>query len=186
MQLVIVESPAKAKTIEKYLGKDFKVLASYGHIRDLPPKDGSVRPDEDFAMDWEIYSDQRKRSQVKAIADAAKGAEAGKEKPTEKKQSYWAQHKMYKYNRYVSDAAPQVSLDFRVQATGARRYFRERRRRVEVRARFIDRHDAAKGSAVVGRVTPRRGRFLTRPPACASTGDEIERASSRRRVCRGR
>ena len=72
MQLVIVESPAKAKTIEKYLGKDFKVLASYGHIRDLPPKDGSVRPDEGFAMDWEIYSDQRKRSQVKAIADAAK------------------------------------------------------------------------------------------------------------------
>ena len=53
MQLVIVESPAKAKTIEKYLGKDYKVLASYGHVRDLPPKDGSVRPDEDFAMDWE-------------------------------------------------------------------------------------------------------------------------------------
>ena len=75
MQLVIVESPAKAKTIEKYLGKDFKVLASYGHIRDLPPKDGSVRPDEGFAMDWEIYSDQRKRSQVKAIADAAKNAD---------------------------------------------------------------------------------------------------------------
>ena len=50
MQLVIVESPAKAKTIENYLGKDFTVLASYGHIRDLPPKDGSVRPDEGFAM----------------------------------------------------------------------------------------------------------------------------------------
>ena len=75
MQLVIVESPAKAKTIEKYLGKDFTVLASYGHVRDLPPKDGSVRPDEEFAMDWEIYSDQRKRSQVKAIADAAKKAD---------------------------------------------------------------------------------------------------------------
>ena len=74
MQLVIVESPAKAKTIEKYLGGDFKVLASYGHVRDLPPKDGSVRPDEDFAMDWEVYSDQRNRAQVKAIADAAKGA----------------------------------------------------------------------------------------------------------------
>ncbi|MEY4721799.1 MAG: type topoisomerase, partial [Pseudomonadota bacterium] len=73
MQLVIVESPAKAKTIEKYLGKDYKVLASYGHVRDLPPKDGSVRPDEDFAMDWELYGD--KQSRVKAIADAAKGAD---------------------------------------------------------------------------------------------------------------
>ena len=73
MQLVIVESPAKAKTIEKYLGKDYKVLASYGHIRDLPPKDGSVRPDEDFAMDWELYSD--KGARVKAITDAVKGAD---------------------------------------------------------------------------------------------------------------
>ncbi len=73
MQLVIVESPAKAKTIEKYLGKDFTVLASYGHIRDLPPKDGSVRPDEDFAMDWELYGD--KTSRVKAITDAAKSAD---------------------------------------------------------------------------------------------------------------
>ena len=73
MQLVIVESPAKAKTIEKYLGKDFKVLASYGHVRDLPPKDGSVRPDEDFAMDWETYRD--KAGRVKEIADAAKKAD---------------------------------------------------------------------------------------------------------------
>jgi DNA topoisomerase-1 len=73
MQLVIVESPAKAKTIEKYLGSDYKVLASYGHVRDLPPKDGSVRPDEDFAMDWELYGD--KARQVKAIADAVKGAD---------------------------------------------------------------------------------------------------------------
>jgi DNA topoisomerase-1 len=73
MQLVIVESPAKAKTIEKYLGSDYKVLASYGHVRDLPPKDGSVRPDEDFAMDWETYRD--KVSRVKEIADAAKKAD---------------------------------------------------------------------------------------------------------------
>ena len=73
MQLVIVESPAKAKTIEKYLGKGYKVLASYGHVRDLPPKDGSVRPDEDFAMDWELYGD--KQSRVRDISDAAKQAD---------------------------------------------------------------------------------------------------------------
>ena len=73
MQLVIVESPAKAKTIEKYLGGDYRVLASYGHVRDLPPKDGSVNPDEGFAMEWENYADKAK--QLKAIADAAKGAD---------------------------------------------------------------------------------------------------------------
>ena len=59
--VVVVESPAKAKTINKYLGKDYKVLASYGHIRDLPSKDGSVRPDEDFALDWEMDVKSSKR-----------------------------------------------------------------------------------------------------------------------------
>ncbi len=73
MQLVIVESPAKAKTIEKYLGRDFKVLASYGHVRDLPPKDGSVDPDDGFAMQWLLYPDKAKR--MKEIQDAAKTAE---------------------------------------------------------------------------------------------------------------
>ena len=61
MKLVVVESPAKAKTINKYLGKDYKVLASYGHIRDLPSKDGSVSPDEDFKMVWELSSGGKKR-----------------------------------------------------------------------------------------------------------------------------
>jgi DNA topoisomerase-1 len=73
MQLVIVESPAKAKTIEKYLGKDFRVLASYGHVRDLPARDGSVDPDAGFAMAWENYADKSK--QLKAITDEAKKAD---------------------------------------------------------------------------------------------------------------
>ncbi|MEM6478967.1 MAG: type I DNA topoisomerase, partial [Pseudomonadota bacterium] len=68
MAVVVVESPAKAKTINKYLGKNFTVLASYGHVRDLPPKDGSVDPDNEFEMLWEIASDSKKH--VKAIADA--------------------------------------------------------------------------------------------------------------------
>jgi DNA topoisomerase-1 len=74
VKLVVVESPAKAKTIEKYLGPGHKVLASYGHVRDLPAKDGSVDPDAGFAMEWEAYPDKAK--QLKAITDAAKGAEA--------------------------------------------------------------------------------------------------------------
>ena len=54
MKLVIVESPNKIKTISGYLGKDYEVLASFGHVRDLPAKDGSVLPHEDFAMSWEV------------------------------------------------------------------------------------------------------------------------------------
>jgi DNA topoisomerase-1 len=69
--VVVVESPAKAKTINKYLGAGFTVLASFGHVRDLPPKDGSVRPDEDFAMDW--AADERGARQIAAIAKAMKG-----------------------------------------------------------------------------------------------------------------
>ncbi|MFT6451372.1 MAG: DNA topoisomerase-1, partial [Halocynthiibacter sp.] len=68
MPVVVVESPAKAKTINKYLGSDYVVLASYGHVRDLPPKDGSVDTEHDFEMKWEVGYDSRKH--VKAIADA--------------------------------------------------------------------------------------------------------------------
>ncbi|MFN4170552.1 MAG: type I DNA topoisomerase [Pseudorhodobacter sp.] len=70
MAVVVVESPAKAKTINKYLGSDYTVLASYGHVRDLPPKDGSVDPEDDFAMKWEVSADSRKH--VRAIAEALK------------------------------------------------------------------------------------------------------------------
>ncbi len=70
MPVVVVESPAKAKTINSYLGNDYTVLASYGHVRDLPPKDGSVDPEHDFSMTWEVGYDSRKH--VKAIADALK------------------------------------------------------------------------------------------------------------------
>ncbi len=73
MNVVVVESPAKAKTINKYLGRGYTVLASYGHVRDLPAKDGSVRPDEDFAMDWEI--DGKASKHIKEIANALRGAD---------------------------------------------------------------------------------------------------------------
>ena len=73
MNIVVVESPGKAKPINKYLGDDYKVLASYGHVRDLPAKDGSVRPDEDFDMSWEVDAKAAKR--LADIVAALKGAD---------------------------------------------------------------------------------------------------------------
>src|ERR671925_127104 len=73
MNVVIVESPAKAKTINKYLGPGYEVLASFGHVRDLPPKDGSVDPDADFKMIWEVDAKAQKR--LNDIARAVKGAD---------------------------------------------------------------------------------------------------------------
>lgn len=70
MPVVVVESPAKAKTINKYLGTDYSVFASYGHVRDLPPKDGSVDPNNNFEMLWELSADSKKH--IKAISDALK------------------------------------------------------------------------------------------------------------------
>ncbi len=74
MHVVVVESPAKAKMIEKYLGSDYKVLASYGHVSDLPPKDGSVLPEKDFEMIYE--TGERARKPLKAISDALRGADS--------------------------------------------------------------------------------------------------------------
>ena len=73
MNVVVVESPAKAKTINKYLGSGYKVLASFGHVRDLPAKDGSVNPDEDFDMTWQVDSASNKR--LKEISDAVKASD---------------------------------------------------------------------------------------------------------------
>src|SRR5277367_6761462 len=72
--LVIVESPAKAKTIKKYLGKDYEVLASYGHVRDLVPKEGAVDPDRQFAMKYQIV--ERNQKHIDAISKALKKADS--------------------------------------------------------------------------------------------------------------
>lgn len=74
MNVVVVESPAKAKTINKYLGSDFRVLASYGHVRDLPPKDGSVRPEEDFSLSWQ--TDPKSKKHLDNIENALEGSGA--------------------------------------------------------------------------------------------------------------
>src|SRR5436853_6941474 len=72
--LLIVESPSKAKTLKKYLGKDYEILASYGHVRDLVPKAGAVDPDDNFRMKYELI--ERNARHVEAIAKAVKGVDS--------------------------------------------------------------------------------------------------------------
>src|SRR5208282_3413124 len=73
MNIVVVESPAKAKTINKYLGRGYEVLASFGHVRDLPAKNGSVDPDHNFRMLWEV--DPKAQKRLNDIVKAVKGAD---------------------------------------------------------------------------------------------------------------
>jgi DNA topoisomerase-1 len=104
MNLVIVESPAKAKTINKYLGKDFKVLASYGHVRDLVPKEGAVDPANDFHMKYQVI--ERNDRHVQAIAKALKSADAlylATDPDREGEAISWHLYELLKYRRYLKD-----------------------------------------------------------------------------------
>ena len=104
MNIVVVESPAKAKTINKYLGRDYKVIASYGHVRDLPSKDGSVLPDEDFAMSWEV--DGRSEKHMKEIAEAVRGADRlflATDPDREGEAISWHVHEVLKARRVLKD-----------------------------------------------------------------------------------
>src|SRR5258708_40048794 len=104
MNVVIVESPAKAKTINKYLGRDYKVVASYGHVRDLPAKDGSVLPDSDFAMSWAV--DGKSEKHVKAMAEAVRGADRlylATDPDREGEAISWHIHEVLKSRRALKD-----------------------------------------------------------------------------------
>lgn len=102
--LVIVESPAKAKTIEKYLGKDFKVLASYGHVRDLIPKEGAVDPENDFEMKYELIDKNQRH--VQSISKAAKAADAlylATDPDREGEAISWHLHEILKEKNIIKD-----------------------------------------------------------------------------------
>ena len=104
MKVVIVESPSKAKTINTYLGKDYRVYASYGHVRDLPPKDGSVDPDHDFAMLWEVDAKAGKR--LSEIAQAVKDADRvilATDPDREGEAISWHVHEILKNKRVLKD-----------------------------------------------------------------------------------
>ncbi len=103
MKLVVVESPAKAKTINKYLGDDYVVVASYGHVRDLPSKDGSVLPDEDFAMIWEVDADARKRTrEITKVARRADAIYLATDPDREGEAISWHVHEILKRDKAVA------------------------------------------------------------------------------------
>ncbi len=104
MKVVIVESPAKAKTINKYLGKDYDVYASFGHVRDLVEKDGSVDPDNDFAMRWEV--NERAEKRLKEIGRAVKGADRiilATDPDREGEAISWHLNEILKQNKLIGD-----------------------------------------------------------------------------------
>ena len=143
MNIVIVESPAKAKTINKYLGSGYEVLASFGHVRDLPPKDGSVDPDDDFRMIWEV--DDKAQKRLNDIARAVKGAEQADPRDRPR---------------------PRGRGDFLARARGAQGKARAQGEALG-RARGVQRHHQAGGAGgdeASARHRRRAGRRLSRPP----------------------
>src|SRR5579863_3447917 len=104
MKVVIVESPAKAKTINKYLGKDYDVYASFGHVRDLVEKDGSVDPENDFAMRWEV--NERSEKRLKEIGRAVKAADRiilATDPDREGEAISWHLNEILKQNKLIGD-----------------------------------------------------------------------------------
>src|SRR3984957_13103142 len=104
MKVVIVESPSKAKTINRYLGKDYDVYASFGHVRDLPPKDGSVDPDNDFAMRWEVDAKSAKRmSDIGGAVRTADRVILATDPDREGEAISWHIHEILKGKRVLKD-----------------------------------------------------------------------------------
>ena len=189
MDVLVVESPAKAKTIGKYLGPGFTVLASYGHVRDLPPKDGSVRPDEDFAMDWEVDPQSQKR--LDAIAKAVtKGGKLylATDPDREGEAISWHVRDVLRHKKALRRRRRQTGhLQRHHQAIGARR------RRPSARARpAADRrlHGAPRARLsgglhpLAGAVAQAAGQPLGRPRAVGGAAPDLRAQSPRSRSSR--
>ena len=184
MDVVVVESPAKAKTINKYLGRNYKVLASYGHVRDLPAKDGSVRPDEDFAMSWEVDGPSSKR--LTDIANAVKDADGlilATDPDREGEAISWHVLEVLKQKRVLKDkpvsrvvfnAITKQSVHEAMANPRADRRAAGRRLSGAPRARLSGRLHA-----VAGAVAQAAGRALGRPRAVGGAAPGLRPRSSR-------